>query len=89
MGKQLIVLGIIIVVIGAIWLLFGKYLIWLGNLPGDFRWESEGATFYLPLASTLLVSLIINLLWLCYKYFDSIGSGKSGYVCDPIGSKYL
>ena len=62
MQRALIVAGIALLVIGLAWPWLSKLP--LGRLPGDLRFEREGFTFYLPLASGLLVSAIVSLiLW--------------------------
>jgi uncharacterized membrane-anchored protein len=62
MQRALIVVGIVLLVIGLAWPWLSKLP--LGRLPGDLRFEREGFTFYLPLASGLLVSAVVSLiLW--------------------------
>jgi len=61
LGKTLIVLGLLLVVVGLVFLLGGK-IPWLGNLPGDITIERERFTFYFPLATCLLVSVLISLV---------------------------
>ena len=60
-GKALIYLGILAVVVGVIFLLGGK-VPWLGHLPGDLTIEREGYTFYFPLTTCVLISVIISLV---------------------------
>lgn len=63
MAKWLITLGILLVVLGLLWPLVSK--LGLGSLPGDIRIERKNFTFYFPLTSSLLVSLLLTLiLWL-------------------------
>jgi len=60
-GKLLIVVGGFLAVAGLLLLLAGR--IWpLGRLPGDLVFRSEHLTVYLPLATMLLLSLILTLL---------------------------
>ena len=64
LGKPLIILGLIIVAVGVIVSLAGK-IPWLGRLPGDIHIKKENFTFYFPLATSILISLLISfLLWL-------------------------
>jgi len=58
---MLIYIGIIIVVIGGFFLLMAK-LPWFGRLPGDIVYRREGLTVYVPLATMILVSLVLTLL---------------------------
>jgi hypothetical protein len=61
LGKTLIYLGIVLVIVGAIIVLAGK-LPWLGHLPGDIAIERDRFSFYFPLASCILVSVIVSLV---------------------------
>ena len=60
-GKALIYLGILAVVVGVFFLLGGR-LPWLSHLPGDLTIEREGYTFYFPLTTCILISVIISLV---------------------------
>jgi hypothetical protein len=63
MAKLLIVLGIVLVAVGLAWLL-GERL-GLGRLPGDIVIEREGLRIYLPLMTSLIVSVVLSLaFWL-------------------------
>jgi hypothetical protein len=64
LGKWLIVLGLMIAVIGGIITFAGK-LPWLGNLPGDIYIKRENFSFYFPLGTCILISVLISfILWL-------------------------
>ena len=66
MSRLLIALGVILVAAGLAWPLLTR--LGFGRLPGDFRIEREGFTFYFPLTSGLIVSLVVSLiLWLLRK----------------------
>ena len=63
MARFLIVLGLAIVVIGLLWPYLGR--LGLGRLPGDIVIERESGTFYFPLVTCLLLSVLFSLvLWL-------------------------
>lgn len=63
-GKTLLALGLIIATIGGALLFFGK-IPFLGKLPGDITVQRPGFTLYIPLATSLLISILISLvLWL-------------------------
>ncbi|UOQ76620.1 DUF2905 domain-containing protein [Hymenobacter sp. 5516J-16] len=66
LGKSFIVLGLILVALGAfLWLGGGSLLKWFGHLPGDIRIERPGFRFYAPIVSMLLLSLLLSaVLWL-------------------------
>ena len=61
-GRLLIIIGFVIVLVGAIILLAVRYFPWLGNLPGDFRYESDKTTFYFPIVTMLLVTVLGSIL---------------------------
>jgi hypothetical protein len=62
MAKWLIILGAILLVIGAA-LQFAPWLVgWFGKLPGDIRVETESMKVFVPITSMLLVSLVLTLL---------------------------
>jgi len=64
MGRQLIILGLIIVAIGLVFSLSPR-LPWLGRLPGDISIKREHFSFYFPLGTCILLSLLLSLvLWL-------------------------
>jgi hypothetical protein len=58
MGQTLVVIGLVVAAIGG--------LIWLGvplgRLPGDIVYRREGFTFYLPITTSILVSVVLTLL---------------------------
>ena len=67
MGKWLVVLGLGLVMIGGLVLILGK-IPFLGRLPGDIRIEREHFSFYFPMATCLLLSLLASLVfWLISK----------------------
>jgi len=60
-GKLLIILGIVIAVIGLLLTGFGK-LSFLGRLQGDILIQRKNFTFYFPITTSILISLILSLL---------------------------
>jgi hypothetical protein len=66
LGKMLIVFGIILAVVGVI-LLAGPKIPWLGKLPGDFIYRGRRVTFYFPLATSILLSIILSLLLYLFR----------------------
>ncbi|VAX32121.1 hypothetical protein MNBD_NITROSPIRAE02-214, partial [hydrothermal vent metagenome] len=57
-GKFLIITGLIIIVLGAILMLAGK-VPFLGRLPGDIIIERKNFTFYFPLATSIILSVVL------------------------------
>ena len=66
LGKLLILLGVLIIVIGVL-LLVGEKIPWMGRLPGDIIIKKERFTFYFPLATSILISIILTLLFTLFR----------------------
>ena len=67
LGKSLIVVGLVIALIGVL-LSFAGRIPWLGRLPGDIYVKRENFTFYFPLATSIVISLLLSfILWLFRK----------------------
>ena len=62
LGRFLITVGIISIVLGAVFVLFGK-VPWIGRLPGDIVIRRSNFTFYFPIVTMLLLSLILTILF--------------------------
>lgn len=64
-GKLLILLGVILVLVGGLFLLVGK-IPFLGKLPGDIYVQKKGWSFYFPLTTCILVSILLTLLFFLF-----------------------
>ena len=65
LGRTLIAIGLLVVLLGVILSLGEKLPIRLGRLPGDLLIRGKHSTFYFPLVTCLLVSVVLSfLLWL-------------------------
>ncbi len=63
-GRFLIVIGIVCAAVGGLLLFSGK-IPWLGRLPGDIIVQRKNITFYFPMATSILISILLTLLfWL-------------------------
>jgi Protein of unknown function (DUF2905) len=62
LGKLLVFLGAGIVVAGVVFVLLGRTNLPIGRLPGDFVYRGKNATFYFPLATSVLASVVISVL---------------------------
>jgi len=60
LGKMLVVAGAVAILAGAVLMLVGRAHIPLGRLPGDIVYRGKNSTFYFPLASSLLVSVVLS-----------------------------
>ena len=66
-GRSLLVAGMILAAVGGLLLLGGR-ISWLGRLPGDFVVQKKNFTLYFPLATSILISLVLTfILWLLGK----------------------
>ncbi|HWP34854.1 MAG TPA: DUF2905 domain-containing protein [Thermodesulfobacteriota bacterium] len=61
LARLLIITGLVIVVLGLL-LLVAERIPWLGRLPGDIRIERGNWRIYIPLATSLLISLVLTIL---------------------------
>ena len=60
-GRLLVVLGLVVVAVGLLFMLAGR-VPFLGRLPGDLHWERDGVQIYAPLATGLLISVVLSVL---------------------------
>ena len=66
MQRALIVIGLVLVVVGVAWPWLSKLP--FGRLPGDFSVERENFSFYFPLGTSIVVSIVLTvLIWLFRK----------------------
>ena len=66
-GRILLIIGLVIAGIGLVLIFAGK-IPWFGKLPGDFFWKGKNVSFYFPLTTSILVSLILTfILWFINK----------------------
>ena len=61
-GKLLIALGILLVAAGVVFMILGRTNLPLGRLPGDIVYRGKNTTFYFPLATSILLSVILSLV---------------------------
>jgi hypothetical protein len=67
-GWMLVGLGLLLALAGLLWLAMSS-VPWLGRLPGDIVIEREHFRFYFPLATSLLLSLLLTgLMWLLRQF---------------------
>jgi hypothetical protein len=68
-AKILIVVGALLIIAGLIFYFFGDKLRWLGRLPGDIRIEKENSSFYFPITTCILISLVATLIFKIIQWF--------------------
>ena len=66
LGKMLILLGVFIILIGFL-LLIGEKIPWIGRLPGDIIIRKKNFTFYFPIVTSILISIILTLLFALFR----------------------
>jgi hypothetical protein len=66
-GKWLVVMGLIIVLIGGLMMLLGR--IGFFRLPGDLEFGSKSWRVYIPIASCIMISIILTLILWLISYF--------------------
>jgi len=62
-GKMLVVLGVVIAAAGLVFMILGKTSLPLGRLPGDILYRGKHTTFYFPLATSILLSVVLSLVF--------------------------
>jgi DUF2905 family protein len=62
LGKLLLFFGAILVVAGLALIVFGRMNIPLGRLPGDIVYRGKNTTFYFPLATSILLSVVLSVV---------------------------
>ncbi|MDX2252658.1 MAG: DUF2905 domain-containing protein [Nitrospira sp.] len=74
-GKVLIGIGVAIVVIGMLLVAadripgLGSAVSWLGKLPGDFSYKRDNVSFYFPIATSIVLSIVLSLLFYILGWF--------------------
>lgn len=61
-GKMLLVLGIVIAAAGLVFMLLGRTNLPFGRLPGDILYRGKHTTFYFPLVTCILLSVVLSLV---------------------------
>ena len=61
-GKMLVILGVLIAAAGFVLMLVGRTNLPVGRLPGDILYRGKHTTFYFPLATSILLSVVLSLV---------------------------
>jgi hypothetical protein len=62
LGKLLVLLGGIVVIVGLALILVGRTNLPIGRLPGDMVYRGKNTAFYFPLATSIVVSVVLSVL---------------------------
>jgi len=68
-AKLFIAAGVVLIVIGLVWMLGGKY-IQLGRLPGDIVIERDNFKFYFPIVTCIVISVVVSLIFYIVRLFN-------------------
>ena len=63
LGKFIIILGAILVAVGLLIVLLGRTQLPIGRLPGDILYRRRNFTFYFPLTTSILLSIVLSLVF--------------------------
>jgi hypothetical protein len=66
LGRLLIIFGVVLAGVGLLLTLVGK-VPWLGRLPGDIFYKSDHVTFYFPIVTCLIISVVLSLLFYLFR----------------------
>lgn len=69
LGRILIGVGLLLVIVGVIFIVFTRMNIPLGRLPGDFSWKGRGWAVSFPLASSIVISVVLSLILWAINHF--------------------
>ena len=61
-GKMFVGLGLLVVVIGLVLIVAGRAHLPIGRLPGDILYRGKHTTFYFPLATSIVISVVLSLV---------------------------
>jgi len=62
-GKFFVSLGLMLLLLGGLFLLLGRTNLSIGRLPGDILYRGKNTTFYFPLATSILISVVLSLVF--------------------------
>jgi Protein of unknown function (DUF2905) len=69
LGRTVLIVGLVLAAAGALLYFTGKFPFRLGRLPGDIIHHGEHSTFYFPITTSILVSVVLTfLLWLLSQF---------------------
>jgi len=69
LGKFLVVCGVALAVVGVLLLAFGKLPFRLGRLPGDIAYKGSNSSFYFPVVTCILLSVVLSIVMWLVNYF--------------------
>jgi hypothetical protein len=61
-GKALVIVGAVVIVLGLVLMLAGRFNLPLGRLPGDITLRGKNSVIYFPIATSIIVSIVLSLI---------------------------
>lgn len=68
-AKTLLLIGLVFIALALVWQAGGRWLGQLGRLPGDIVIKKENFSFYFPIVTSILISVVLTLISLLWSYF--------------------
>jgi len=68
LGKALLGMGLLLAAIGAGLILAWRFHMPLGRLPGDFAWRGKNVSFYFPLGTSIVISIVLSILFYLFSH---------------------
>jgi uncharacterized membrane protein YvlD (DUF360 family) len=69
LGRAIVILGIFLFVVGGLILLLGRSGLPIGRLPGDITYRGKHTTFYFPVVTCILISIVLSVIsWLIQHF---------------------
>jgi hypothetical protein len=66
MGKLFIILGVVLIGLGLVFM-FGDKIPYIGRLPGDIFIKKEKFSFYFPITTSIIISIILTILFSIFR----------------------
>lgn len=68
LGKLLLGLGLLLAVIGLVLILAGRFGLPLGRMPGDIAYRGKNVSFYFPLGTSIIISIVLSILFYLFSH---------------------
>jgi hypothetical protein len=68
LGRAILGLGLLLVLIGGVLMLAARFGLPLGRLPGDIAYRGKNISFYFPLGTSILISVVLSLLFYLFSH---------------------
>lgn len=87
LGRTLLILGFLLIAAGLVAIVCARMNLPLGRLPGDLSWRGRNWSVSFPLATCLLISVVLSLLFWAINHFGGSGAplGRESLACEKSG----